>query len=202
MSPKAAKPQRDIYRRRRMLHRHRTIAENSSEHIAAAFDPEALEQFESVARAMAGENEKLRESVARQRAEFDNFRKRVQREKDQIREAAVETILSKILPVLDNFERAIESATPAADPASIRQGIQMVSDQLNRIVEGEGLQRVEARDAPFNPAEHEALAVEERADVPENRVVGVLLPGYRFKGRIIRPAMVKVSKAPQSPSSE
>lgn len=145
--------------------------------------------------ASAEEMTQLREMLVRQRAEFDNFRKRTQREKDQIRDMAAESVLAKLLSVVDNFERALVSAANATDVKPVRDGIQMIFLQLQRVLESEGLQQVEALNQPFNPNQHDALASEERSDVAENHVCEVLLPGYVYKEKLLRPAMVKVAKA-------
>jgi len=142
----------------------------------------------------AAEAHQLRDAVARQRAEFDNFRKRTMKEKDQIRDAAREDTLAKLLPVVDNFDRALNSITETSDVSAVKQGIEMVATQLNRILEGEGLERIAALNAPFDPNLHEAIATEDRDDLPDNHVCAEMLPGYRYKERILRAAMVKVSK--------
>ena len=138
----------------------------------------------------------LREVIVRQKADFDNFRKRSQREKDQVRDTAAETLLTKLLPMIDNVERALASTSTAVDANSVREGVSMILTQFQRTLEVEGLHRVEALHQPFNPTQHDALATEERTDVPENHVCDVLLPGYLYKEKLLRPAMVKVAKAP------
>ncbi len=139
----------------------------------------------------------LRETVLRQRAEFENFRKRTQREKEQIREIAAEALLSRLLPVLDNLDRAMEGAKTAADVSSVREGVSMISQQLARALEAEGLEQVKALHQPFDPSIHDALAAEDCDDVPDGHVFAVLLPGYTYKTRLLRPAMVKVARKPQ-----
>lgn len=141
----------------------------------------------------------LREVALRQRAEFENFRKRTQRDKDTVRDLAAEGLLSRMLPVLDNIERAILSAANATDVKPVYDGVKMILVQLKRALEAEGLEQVQALNQPFDPALHDALATEERTDVADNQVVEELLPGYRFKEKLLRPAMVKVAKAPQQP---
>ena len=159
-------------------------------------DPQVIIELDQQRQALEKETAQLRDAVLRQRAEFDNYRKRVLKEKDQIREATKEAIFGNLLAVIDNFERAIESARQVADPTSIREGVEMVSAQLLRILEGEGLVRIDALGESFDPQRHDALAVDEREDVPENQVVEVMLPGYTLNERTIRPAMVKVAKKP------
>lgn len=147
------------------------------------------------------ENGQLRDLALRQKAEFDNFRRRVMKEKEQIRENAREDLLMQLLPVVDNFDRALEAAEATTDAAPLRKGVEMISGQLKRVLEGAGLSPIEALHKPFNPQEHEALALEERSDVPDNHVSTVMLPGYRFGEKVIRAAMVKVARAPHAESA-
>lgn len=158
--------------------------------------PAAVIELISTGEALASENATLRDTVTRQKAEFDNFRQRSQKERTQIRQTAIEDVFSELLPVIDNFDRAMESTAQTTDAAAIRDGVQMVREQMLRMLESRGLKRIEALGAEFNPVEHDGVAVEERADVPENRVIKELLPGYRVNDRVLRPAMVKVAKAP------
>lgn len=142
----------------------------------------------------AEEFQQLREAIVRQRAEFDNFRKRAEREKDQIRELAAEGLLTRLLPILDNLDRAIDSAKNAEDVKSVRDGVSMIVSQLGRALQAEGLQQVTAMNEPFDPARHDALATEARNDIPDGHICEVLLPGYSYKEKLLRPAMVKVAK--------
>lgn len=191
-------PARARYAARRRAKLLRNIARQAEAPATGQVDPTLVAQLEERIVAATHENTQLRDAVARQRAEFDNFRRRTQKEKDQIREAAKEDLIVKLLPVLDNFERALASTESAADAKSIREGITMVSSQLTRLLEADGLQRIGALNQPFDPNQHEALAAEERSDVPENSIIEELLPGYRYKDKVVRAAMVKVAKAAES----
>jgi len=148
--------------------------------------------------AQAEELKLLRETIMRQRAEFDNFRKRTQREKDQVRQLASEGLLTKLLPILDNLDRALTSADSALDVKSVRDGVAMITGQLVRVLEAEGLSQVNALHQPFDPSQHDALSAVECDDVPDNHVCEVLLPGYFYKEKLLRPAMVKVCRKSQS----
>lgn len=192
---------RERYRLRRIFYRDQFGKVVADEGIAKV-DPELIKQIDLAAQQMAAENEQLREALKRHKADFDNFRRRTQKEKEQLRDAAKEALLATLLPVLDNFERAIESAKTAQDVASVRQGIEMVANQLMGLLSSEGLERLDLLGKPFDPTVAEALAVEERTDVPDGQIVEVLRPAYRFKDRIIRPALVKVAKNPAKASSE
>lgn len=186
---------RERYRLRRTFYRDQ-FGKLVAEEGLAKIDPELVRQIDLAAQQMAAENEQLREALKRQKADFDNFRRRTLREKEQLRDAAKEALLAALLPVLDNFERALESAKTAKDVESVRQGIEMVANQLMSLLAAEGLERIDLAGQPFDPTVAEALSVEERRDVPDGQIVEVLRPAYKFKDRVIRPALVKVAKNP------
>jgi molecular chaperone GrpE len=188
---------RERFRLRRAFYRDH-YAEKLAAEPAIKVDANLVQQIEQATMQVAAENEQLKEALKRQKADFDNFRRRTMKEKEQLRDAAKESLVAELLPVLDNFERAIASAKTATDVESVRKGIEMVAEQLNAILRGEGLERIDAQGSQFDPALHDALEVEERADVPEGQITQVLRPGYRFKDRVIRPALVKVAKKPAS----
>ncbi|MDG6244817.1 MAG: nucleotide exchange factor GrpE [Methanolobus sp.] len=139
----------------------------------------------------------LREKILRMTAEFDNFRKRSIKERDEYRKFAVEQIVIELLEVYDNFERALESAKQTDDVASVVKGVEMVFKQFAGILEKEGLQKIECVGAEFDPYMHEAMMHVEHPDHDENTVVDVCKPGYCLHTKVIRPAMVAVSKKPE-----
>lgn len=136
--------------------------------------------------------EQLREQLTRLQAEFDNYRKRVRRDEQQRINFATQGLVESMLPVLDNFQRAVEN--PGESVEALLMGIEMVHKQLIDILAQNGLTRVEAVGQPFDPNLHEAVTTEQTDQVPENHVVAVLQEGYRLKDRLIRPAMVKVAR--------
>jgi molecular chaperone GrpE len=137
-------------------------------------------------------NAQLTDQLMRLQAEFDNYRKRMVKEQTRILETAESELIRKLLPILDNLERAIEHA-PASD--GLTEGVQMVLDQLLAVLEKEGLEVVDPGGEPFDPEHHEAMMVVETDECPEDTVVEVVQKGYRFNGLLLRPAMVKVSCA-------
>jgi len=137
--------------------------------------------------------DQLKERLIRLQAEFENFRKRTRRETVEIKETASSGLIAKILPILDNFHRALEA--PAAEMESFLQGIKMIESQLMNQLSEEGLEPIEAAGTAFNPEIHEAVMVDPNEELEENQVVEVLQAGYRMKGKLIRPAMVKVSRS-------
>src|SRR5690606_17098895 len=128
----------------------------------------------------------------RLKAEFDNFRKRTQREKEEISKYAAERIILSLLPVIDNFERAIESTANNKDFESFSQGVNLIFRQLYKVLEDEGLKAIEAVGQQFDPNLHEAMMKEE-SDQEENIVLEEFQKGYFLKDKVIRFSKVKVS---------
>jgi molecular chaperone GrpE len=129
----------------------------------------------------------------RTQADFDNFRRRTRQEKEEMAKYAAAGLIESLLPVIDNFERAIE-AGKATDPASsLLQGIEMVYKQLKDALASAGLEEIDCLGKPFDPFQHEAVMREPSEEHEEGTVIDVLQKGYRLKERVIRPAMVKVS---------
>ncbi|MBN2110519.1 MAG: nucleotide exchange factor GrpE [Methanosarcinaceae archaeon] len=138
----------------------------------------------------------LQEKLLRLSAEFDNFRKRNIREREEFRKFAVEQMITELLEVYDNFERAIESAKQTDDVESVVKGVEMVFKQFTAILEKEGLQRIECQGEEFDPNLHEAIMHVEHPGHEEGTIVDVCKPGYYLHTKVIRPAMVAVSKKP------
>jgi len=134
----------------------------------------------------------LREMYLRKLAEFDNFRKRTEREKEELERTAGEAIVLDLIPVLDNFERALEHASEA-DPEVFRKGVEMISKQLLDVLGKRGLEQFDPQGQAFQPEFHEAVQRVNSPDHAPGTVAWVLARGYRFGGRLVRPAMVGVS---------
>lgn len=128
----------------------------------------------------------------RLQAEFDNYRKRTQREKEEYIKYASEQVVKGLLPVLDNFERALAAAKVKQDFAGFVQGVDMIFRQLSDILTKEGLAPIEAVGQMFDPNFHEAI-LQVEGPHPENTVVEEVQKGYLLKEKVIRPSMVKVS---------
>jgi molecular chaperone GrpE len=136
----------------------------------------------------------LNERIVRLTADFDNFRKRAQRDKDEARQFANQGLLERLLPILDNFEMAL-TAVKDAD-SSVRDGVQMILDQLLSVLKESGVEPVDALGQPFDPNLHEALSQEETTEAEEGTVVQQVQCGYKLNDRLVRPARVVVAKAP------
>lgn len=133
------------------------------------------------------------ERLQRLQAEFDNFRKRTQKEKEETVKYAAERVVEAMLPVIDNFERAVFSSQSNQDFKSFSQGVEMILKQMQNALVREGLTPIEAVGQPFDPKLHDAVMQVDSTDYPENTVVEELQKGYYLKEKVLRPSMVKVS---------
>jgi molecular chaperone GrpE len=136
------------------------------------------------------------ERLLRTAADFENFRKRATREKQDAVKFANESLIASLLPVLDNFEAAM-AATAAADGKgveSLQTGIAMVHQQLKKTLADAGLEEVDASGQVFDPNLHEAVSQQESAEIPEGHVLQQLRRGYKLRDRLLRPASVIVAK--------
>lgn len=133
-------------------------------------------------------------SLQRLQAEFENYRKRMLKEQTYVFETANQALVKSLLPIVDNFERAIgHKVTDAADFVEYSQGIELVYQYLLDVLHKEGLEAIDSLGEQFDPHCHEAMMQEPTDQHAENTVIEVFEKGYRFKGRVIRPARVKVS---------
>ena len=131
--------------------------------------------------------------LRRLQAEFDNFRKRTLKQQSHAVELAAQPVVSRLLEVLDDFDLALMSAEQQPDFEKFRKGVELVYAKLRDALRAEGLERMEAEGKPFDPEQHEALMQTGEGE-GELRVADVLRPGYTLKGRVIRPAGVRVHK--------
>lgn len=139
---------------------------------------------------LRAERDEYLDHLRRLQADFDNYRKRMLREQTAHLERATEALIEQLLPVLDVFELAMLNA--GTDPERLRKGVELVYSELLGVLEKAGLERIDAHGKPFDPAEHEAVLHVE-AEGGEPRVRDVVRTGYRLRGRVLRPAMVKVA---------
>jgi molecular chaperone GrpE len=155
-------------------------------------DPEAFADFpgaEAVNEDLVRERDEMRALAQRVQADFENYRKRMLREQTALAERASESLVEQLLPVLDNFELALVSLDDADE--KVRKGVELVYADFLSVLERAGLERIATDGEPFDPEVHEAVAHEAGDGHPT--VVETMREGYRLKGRVLRPAMVKVA---------
>ena len=134
------------------------------------------------------------DDLRRLKAEFENYRKRVLKEQTRAVELAAEPIMARLLEVLDEFELALMAAERTPDFERFVRGVEMVYAKLSDVLRSEGLERIDAEGKPFDPSRHEALLQAEGDSEGDPYVADVLRPGYTLRGRVIRPAGVKVTR--------
>lgn len=152
--------------------------------------------------AMTAERDKLKDQLLRTLADFDNYRKRSRRDEEAAKHRGREDVLRELLPVFDNLERAANYAKTGADAKAIGDGIGMVLKLFEDAVVRLGGQRLKSLGQPFDPNLHEAIQQVESAEHAAGIVAVELVPGYQLGERLLRPAMVAVSKGPAAPASE
>lgn len=144
---------------------------------------------------LRAEKQELLNTLQRRQADFDNYRKRIEKERQQDRHRGVELLIEKLLPVLDAFDRALAS-NEGESGSEFRKGFELIRRQLWDVLSKQGLERVESVGQEFNPHAHHAIESVETTTHAEGTVAGELQPGYVFQGRVLRPAMVRVATAP------
>ncbi|MFM7374345.1 MAG: nucleotide exchange factor GrpE [Chthoniobacterales bacterium] len=144
----------------------------------------------------AAEAEKFRDLAMRTAADFDNFRKRAAREKEDAIRFANNNLLEQLLPVLDNFELGMDAARSAPDASGILQGLDMVGRQFRDFLTSTGVEEIKTDGAAFDPNLMEAVGHEANDKVPEGQVLRQTRRGYKLRDRLLRPASVFVSKGP------
>jgi len=140
------------------------------------------------------ERDEYYDLLLRKQAEFDNYRKRVERERQMVTEAAAASVVEELLPLMDDLERALktESAGEAAD--AYRKGVELIHRQLGEILRKRGVRPIEALGADFDPYYHQAVSHEPAEGRREGEVVEEFRRGYMLGDRLLRPSMVKVAK--------
>ena len=162
---------------------------------ATAGPAPSLSSVEEELRTALDEKEKYHDLWIRARADFENYAKRVQRESDDQRRMAGSDLLERVLPVLDNLERALAEKS---DGPAFREGISLITKQLADSLTAVGLEPIRAVGTPFDPVYHEAVATQRDSGQPPNTVLEEVQKGYMFKGRVLRHSLVRVAVAPEA----
>jgi molecular chaperone GrpE len=161
-------------------------------------EPLTSAQIEDL-KARAAKADENWDRLLRTTADMENFKKRAARDREEAVRYANETLIKKIVPVLDNFDMAMAAAAQnqSGDAVqSLQAGVTMIHQQLRKVLQEAGLEEVDATGKPFDPNLHEAVSQQETADVPEGQVLQQLRMGYKLRDRLVRPATVVVAKKP------
>ena len=168
---------------------------NDQESTGAATEPQPeLESAESPLEAMRREKEALQDRLLRTAAEFDNYRKRVERDRREQAEAATANALTGLLPIIDDLERARKTPV-GAEVEGFRKGIELIHQQMVELLRKRGVTSIDAVGTEFDPRYHQAVAHESSPEHREGEVIEEFARGYMLGDRLLRPAMVKVAKA-------
>jgi molecular chaperone GrpE len=156
---------------------------------------ESPEGLREALAAKTQEAERLQDRLLRLQAEFENYKKRMAREKSEFLKFAHEGLIVEFLPVLDNLERAVSAARGEAGPTPLVEGLEMIGRLFRSVLEKAGVKPMETKGQAFDPAFHQAVAQVETSSGESNLVVEEIQKGYLIEGRVLRPAMVKISRA-------
>lgn len=156
-------------------------------------DSEEIDKLNEKINSLTEENEALQDRLLRLQAEFENYKRRTNKERVEERKYQSQALANELLPVLDNFERALQVEVNEENK-SIIEGITMVYNQFLEAFKSEGIEEIETENKPFDPNLHHAVMQVEDDEYESNIIVEELQKGYKLKDRVIRPAMVKVNK--------
>ena len=170
-----------------------TVASADAEATASPEAPVSRADFEK----LKAERDQLLDRLARMQAEFENARKRGERERTEFRDYAIGSVVEQFLPVVDNFELALKST---GSEEQLRSGVGLIVKQMEEILSKMQVIPVPTVGEPFDPRLHEALGSVERDDMPDNHVAEEIRRGYKLRERLLRPAMVRVVHNPKQRS--
>jgi molecular chaperone GrpE len=172
------------------------MSNDTTETTAETADPKSGSEAtgESLLGQLKSDLDRFRDLALRSQADFENFRKRAAREKEDAVKFANTSFLERLIPILDNFELGLNAARGSAAESPILAGMDMVAKQLNDFLLGSGVEPVNGEGQPFDPNIHEAVAQEASTHIPEGVVIRQLRRGYKLRERLLRPATVVVSK--------
>ena len=156
----------------------------------AAVEAEAEQDPAAEAEALKMQLAEGAERMKRLQADFENFRRRTRQEKEELSNMVVQDFIKELLPMLDNFDRAM--AAEATDAAKFQQGVEMIYNQLAEILKNRGMELIDTKEAKFDPNFHQAVMRVENPDLEDEAIAMELQKGYMVKGKVIRPSMVQV----------
>lgn len=168
-------------------------SEETTEETNGAVTEESAEQLQVEIETLTAQVDDYAQRLARSQADFDNFRKRTIREKEELGKYASSKLITELVPVIDNFGRALDTLPEGEGAESFVKGVQMIYRQFESVLQAEGLTAMNSVGEAFNPEFHQAVMQVESDEHEEGIVVEELQKGYMLKDKVLRPAMVKVS---------
>lgn len=168
------------------------VAESGAREPEAGADEAAASEVDGLRRELAEKHDQLLRALA----EMENMRRRAQREREEYTRYATENLVRDLIPVLDNFDRALEAARAAGEAPGVTAGVELIRRELLKVLERYGVTRYSALGQRFDPYRHEATARVASTDQPPDTVVGEVAPGYLMHDRVLRAAQVAVAYAP------
>jgi molecular chaperone GrpE len=168
-------------------------------------DEEQKEQPPTLEQQLEAEKKRSEEYLTRMKylqADFENLKKRLDREKEQVKNYCTERLVIQLLDVVDELELAVKTAQSTASPEALIEGVQMTLKKLRKVLEQEGVTPIESEGKVFDPSRHNAVAAIERDDVDECIVVEEVRKGYMMRDKVIRPSIVKVAVKPSKSQKE
>ena len=173
--------------------------EAEQEFVELTEDQQRIVELEAAIIAAESKVVDQKDSVMRAIADADNARKRAQGEIDKARKFALEKFAGELLPVADNLERALQVANPEDEAIKpIIDGVELTLKSFFSTIEKFGMKVIDPQGQPFNPEKHQAMSMQENAELAPNTVLAVMQKGYEINGRLLRPAMVLVTRAPEA----
>ena len=164
-----------------------TVPEEDGKAAATAADPDELQR----------QRDEYYDLLLRKTAEFENFRKRIERERQGFAESAAADLLLELLPLVDDLERALHAEADATGAKAYRRGVELIHRQLTELLRKRGVRPIEALGRAFDPHYHQAVSYDAAEDRPDGEVIEELRRGYLLGDRLLRPSMVRVAKGDQ-----
>jgi len=170
------------------------VAESQEPEIVEEIELSEEEKLSARVVELEGELAAAKDGFLRKIAEYENIKKRIEREKEDFIKFASEKLVVKVLEIQDNLVRAVEASKQSGDFDSLCKGVEMIAGQFEKVLGGEGVTKIEAIGQKFDPYKHHAVMSEASSEHEEDTIILELQTGYEMKGKVIRPSMVKVVK--------
>ncbi len=176
-------------------------SENDSSNIGGLTGDDSSAANLGQAKELMEQNEKLKNEYLYLRADFDNYKKSVIKERSDIIKYGSERVFNELLEVLDNFERALQTQVNPENINTFKTGVELIAAEMKKMLQRFGVQEIECQGVAFDPSVHEALSSEETTEIQPGHVARVFRKAYKLHDRVIRPAQVVVAKEPKSNNS-